>query len=341
MLINPKAQFLQPFSNATSISLDENGNIQAVVGGTCLAELITHGVVRPSTLEKNLDSRIAEIRRNVQRRFTAERMKNCKDYTDYILAISQGREGVLPPITLCSLDPLMGNERGEVCRAAGSPLFAIDGETQLEAVFAAAEENSNIRDGLSLSFILHVVKAPEIAQLYAHDLNAKGRSIKESEVATLNVLSPVISAIKVGVEISGVAGGLSAINRSGEGMGSKFKPYATTYGRLLYLALGVHHGLENSSVSLDSFLKHHSQQGSLPINAETAISTAVSMYLDLPRAQRIALKQEESRALGMVFHTYPDDLTERTAARILHNRARMSGRGPKRERFRALTAGLI
>lgn len=344
MLFDRNARpLLQPLHNATCIQVDAKGDVSCAVGGTTLDELTAVlGVKRPTATEKDLDTRTAEVRRAIQRRFTADRMKNCMDFKAYILGMAQGREGVLPPITFYSKDYLALNDKDEVCRTSGSPIIAIDGETQLEAIFSAADEDPAISSGLQLTFIIHAGKEPEIAQLYTHDLNAKGRSIKEAEVASLNIQSPIVNAIKAGVEASEIEGGMSAINRSGDGMGSKFKPFATTYKRLLNLALGVHHGLEHCNVSLDAFLSTYTHPESLSHGAAVAIADAVTEYLRLPREQRVKLGQTESRALGMVAHAHTDaPLTERCAAKILHNRAGLSGKGPTKEKFRAITAGLI
>lgn len=113
---------------------------------------------RDSENRKKVDSSkllqdMADVREEVQRLFEGQKKKNVQAYAEYIVALSEGAEGITPPITLYTDQQLETEEREEgSCRIQvpwGEQLVAIDGETQL----AARHEAANLREETKQEFV--------------------------------------------------------------------------------------------------------------------------------------------------------------------------------------------
>lgn len=113
---------------------------------------------RDSENKKKVDNskhlqEMAEVREEVQRLFEGQKKKNVQAYAEYIVAISEGADGITPPITLYTDRMLETEEREDgSCRIQvpwGENLVAIDGETQL----AARHEAANLREETKQEFV--------------------------------------------------------------------------------------------------------------------------------------------------------------------------------------------
>jgi DNA sulfur modification protein DndB len=118
-----------------------------------------------------------DIREEVQRLFEGQKKKNVESYAQYIADLSEGAEGITPPITLFTDSQLELEESVDgTCHIQipwGEQLVAIDGETQL----AARHEAANIRPETKQEFVA-VYMCFGRDRLWArqafHDLNTLG-----------------------------------------------------------------------------------------------------------------------------------------------------------------------
>ncbi len=118
-----------------------------------------------------------DIREEVQRLFEGQKKKNVQSYAEYITELSEGSEGITPPITLFTDKSLELEERGDgTCHIQipwGEQLVAIDGETQL----AARHEAGNIRPETKQEFVAVYIcfgRDRLWARQAFHDLNTLG-----------------------------------------------------------------------------------------------------------------------------------------------------------------------
>ena len=137
---------------------------------------------RDSENKKKVDSSkhlqdISDIREEVQRLFEGQKKKNVQAYAEYIVSLSNGEDGITPPITLFTDKNLETEESPDgFCRIQipwGEQLVAIDGETQL----AARHEASNLNPETKNEFVpLYICFGRD--RLWArqafHDLNTLG-----------------------------------------------------------------------------------------------------------------------------------------------------------------------
>lgn len=117
------------------------------------------------------------VREEVQRLFEGQKKKNVGPYSEYIVGLTAGEDGLTPVITLFSEQPLSVEEREDGTGFIQVPwdqrLVAIDGETQL----AARHEAANLQPSTKQEFVpIYVCHGRD--QLWArqsfHDLNTLG-----------------------------------------------------------------------------------------------------------------------------------------------------------------------
>jgi hypothetical protein len=121
---------------------------------------------------------IAEIRNEVQRLFGGSKKRNVESYSEYILSLRDGGDGITPPIMLYSeksLDTAVEAQYqlGGMLVPYGQVLVAIDGETQLAARYMAAEADPATR-GDSVAVIIVHGRTKDWARQAFHDLNVLG-----------------------------------------------------------------------------------------------------------------------------------------------------------------------
>jgi hypothetical protein len=218
-----------------------NGN-RALVSAT-LAVAKNFGIMRPSILESDSASRkeagsegvaLARLRRQVQRDFRSKRKHRATAYADYLQNVASGeRQGGAPPINLYSSLPLI-EEDGVLHIPFDADVFAIDGETQLEARFINAERNPESLNE-DIPFIIWFGITPPHAAQIVHDFNTYANPISEKEMAARNSEGALTQAVRAGLEMSGVQSG--AINFTGHSL--RKKAYAMSFDQLLAVACGV------------------------------------------------------------------------------------------------------
>lgn len=117
------------------------------------------------------------IREEVQRNFEGAKRKNVPSYADYIAAVSEGEEGITPPITLYVEQELDVEEYDNGTALIQLPweykMVAIDGETQLAARHEAANISPDTKHEFVPVYICHGVDVGWARQAF-HDLNALG-----------------------------------------------------------------------------------------------------------------------------------------------------------------------
>lgn len=120
---------------------------------------------------------MSDVREEVQRLFEGQKKKNVQGYAEYIAELSEGGDGITPPITLFTDKILEVEERPDgSCHIQvpwGEQLIAIDGETQL----AARHEAVNLRPETKHEFIAVYIcfgRDRLWARQAFHDLNTLG-----------------------------------------------------------------------------------------------------------------------------------------------------------------------
>jgi DGQHR domain-containing protein len=117
------------------------------------------------------------VRVEVQRLFESAKRKNVIPYAEYIVALSNGEDGITPAITLYSEMKLETDDREDGTGFIQVPwdqrLVAIDGETQLAARHEAANMNPATKKEFVPIYICHGKDQPWARQCF-HDLNTLG-----------------------------------------------------------------------------------------------------------------------------------------------------------------------
>lgn len=122
---------------------------------------------------------IADVRQEVQRLFVGgSKKRNVEPYSQYILALREGEDGITPPIMLYSekqlttqVDPVY--QLGGILVPYDRPLIAIDGETQLAARWLASEAYPETKGDTIAVVIVHGHDKAWARQAF-HDLNVLG-----------------------------------------------------------------------------------------------------------------------------------------------------------------------
>ena len=117
------------------------------------------------------------VREEVQRLFEGAKKKNVGPYSEYIVGLAAGEDGLTPVITLYSEEALKIDEREDGTGFIQVPwelrLVAIDGETQLAARHEAANLNQATKQDFVPIYVCHG-RDPLWARQCFHDLNTLG-----------------------------------------------------------------------------------------------------------------------------------------------------------------------
>ncbi len=120
---------------------------------------------------------LLNVREEVQRLFEGAKKRNVDPYSEYIVALHSGEDGITPVITLYSEGRLEVDERPDGTGFIQIPwdqrLIAIDGETQLAARHEAANREPATKQQFVAVYICHG-KDQLWARQSFHDLNALG-----------------------------------------------------------------------------------------------------------------------------------------------------------------------
>jgi DGQHR domain-containing protein len=118
-----------------------------------------------------------DIREEVQRLFEGAKKKNVDPYSEYIVALHSGEDGITPVMTLYSEGGLEVDDRPDGTGFIQIPwdqrLVAIDGETQLAARHEAANREPPTKQEFVAVYICHGKDQPWARQSF-HDLNTLG-----------------------------------------------------------------------------------------------------------------------------------------------------------------------
>lgn len=121
---------------------------------------------------------LREIRDDVQRLFEGAKAKNVVPYSEYIMDVQQGEDGITPPIILyCEAELVSAVDEkygfGLILVPWERKLVAIDGETQLAARYEAANRDPATKDSHVAVYICHGYSKNWARQAF-HDLNVLG-----------------------------------------------------------------------------------------------------------------------------------------------------------------------
>jgi DNA sulfur modification protein DndB len=137
---------------------------------------------RDTENKKKLDAskeaqELRDVREEVQRLFEGAKRRNVGPYAEYIVALSEGQDGITPPIILYSERQLeiQENEDGTcfIQIPWGEQMVAIDGETQLAARHEAASIKPETKQEFAAVYICHGRDKLWARQAF-HDLNTLG-----------------------------------------------------------------------------------------------------------------------------------------------------------------------
>lgn len=245
------------------------------------------------------EKRVYNLREEIQRAFNKTRRDNVESYKTYINELHNGNiRGAVPNITLyTNASASYDKESGELRIPYGAPLIAIDGETQTAARFRLMSENSDT-GSIPVKFNIHYNIDIDAAKKIVHDLNHEGAKIKESEIASLNVDGAATQLITRGINAGDVP--FEQINRRGDGMGSKTRPFKTTFKRLQSFATGVHYNDVDPKATPETFLKLHNGLDHQSINDEVLIEKGIARLVNFPRETAVKVNPTVARALGIL-----------------------------------------
>lgn len=134
--------------------------------------------------------RIALARASIQRPFDAPRMKNAVKYRDYLIGMRQGKISFCPSVVIfCERATV--DEKNNLIIPPRTPLFAVDGETQLQARFMMMQQFPETAD---IPFKITVIanEPEEFAKITLVDLNTLGNDVKKAITVSLDPRGPVI-----------------------------------------------------------------------------------------------------------------------------------------------------
>ena len=191
-------------------------------GVTSLNQAENFGLLQPSQIEGTTKLQAArkggqvsaakDTRDAVQRTFNKARLLRAEVYSAYIEQVEVGGQyGGPPAVTLYSSVPAQVNDSG-LLLAYGTPVIAIDGETQTEARYLLRDrlpETGNAPFGITMYHGIDDLHAQQIL----HDYNRYGLRVSERQTAAFNHVGPLSKAV---ANVLGVVGMLPEnINRRG------------------------------------------------------------------------------------------------------------------------------
>lgn len=187
---------------------------------------------------------LRDIRDDVQRLFEGQKAKNVESYSDYIIDVHQGADGITPPIILYSEKPLpvAVDDRfgfGAISIPFGQKLVAIDGETQLAARFEAANKEPGTRGGFVAIYICHGRDKGWARQAF-HDLNVLGVRPNTAVSIGMDARDPLTAiAREVEQRVPFFRGRVNKVRRQLRGSDGEIVTIAALRGACITLAEGI------------------------------------------------------------------------------------------------------
>lgn len=139
------------------------------------------------------------VRNQIQRLFEGAKEKNVPSYADYIINLSQGSDGMTPPIILYSPNELETEVDaagiGYIQVRWGTVLAALDGETQLASRFEAAAKDPSSKAGFVAVYLVHGKPAGFARQCF-HDLNVLGVRPNAALAISMDARDPVTAVTR-------------------------------------------------------------------------------------------------------------------------------------------------
>jgi hypothetical protein len=187
---------------------------------------------------------LRDIRDDVQRLFEGQKAKNVESYSDYIVEVHHGADGITPPIILYSEKPLpvAVDDRygfGAISVPFGQKLVAIDGETQLAARFEAANKEPDTRGGFVAIYICHGRDKGWARQAF-HDLNVLGVRPNTAVSIGMDARDPLTAiAREVEQRVPFFRGRVNKVRRQLRGTDREIVTIAALRGGCITLAEGI------------------------------------------------------------------------------------------------------
>jgi DNA sulfur modification protein DndB len=255
---------------------------------------------RDTENKKKLDSskelqELRGIREEVQRLFEGAKRRNVQPYSEYIVALAHGEDGITPVVTLYYSEVLKVDQREDGTAFIQVPwegrLTAIDGETQL----AARHEAANIEPSTKQEFVpIYVCHGKD--ELWArqcfHDLNTLGIRPNAALSIGMDARDPITRVCReVERRVPFLTGRVNKVRRQLRGTDTEITTIAALRGACVTFAKGIN-GV---------------QYGARPVPMEDADLNAIE-------ARAIEWFEALTAALGPVFEDRENNVTASPAA---------------------------
>jgi DGQHR domain-containing protein len=257
------------------------------------------------------------VREEVQRLFEGAKKKNVQPYSEYIVGLAHGEEGITPVITLYSSEKLRVDLRDDGTGFIQVPwdqrLTAIDGETQL----AARHEAANLEPSTKQEFVpIYVCHGRD--QLWArqsfHDLNTLGVRPNAALSIGMDARDPITRVCReVERQVPFLKDRVNKVRRQLRGSDSEITTIAALRGACVTFLKGIN-GVQYGARPVPIENTNISALEARSIEWFIALTEALGPVLE-DRENNITASPAVLAALGAVGH--PLSLTEDAAERSL------------------------
>ncbi len=255
------------------------------------------------------------VREEVQRLFEGAKKKNVQPYSEYIVGLAHGEDGITPVITLYSSDNLQVDQRDDGTAFIQVPweerLTAIDGETQLAARHEAANLEPSTKQEFVPIYVCHGKDELWARQCF-HDLNTLGIRPNAALSIGMDARDPLTRVCReVERRVPFLTGRVNKVRRQLRGTDTEITTIAALRGACVTFAKGIN-GVQYGArpVPMDD-----TDLGAIEARAIEwfeALTTALGPVLE-DRESNVTASPAVLAALGAVGHTlsFTEDPTER------------------------------
>jgi DNA-sulfur modification-associated len=258
---------------------------------------------------------LLSVREEVQRLFEGAKKKNVQPYSEYIVDLAHGEDGITPVITLYSAAQLTVDQREDGTAFIQVPwegrLTAIDGETQLAARHEAANLEPKTKQEFVAIYVCHG-KDELWARQSFHDLNTLGVRPNAALSIGMDARDPVTRVCRaVERRVPFLTGRVNKVRRQLRGADMEITTIAALRGACVTFAKGIN-GVQYGARPVpmdDTDLKTLEERA---IEWFMALTEALGPVLE-DRENNITASPSVLAALGAVGHplSFTNDLAER------------------------------
>jgi DGQHR domain-containing protein len=256
------------------------------------------------------------VMEEVQRLFEGAKKKNVQPYSEYIVGLAHGEDGITPVITLYSSEALRFDQRDDGTAFIQVPweerLTAIDGETQLAARHEAANLEPSTKQEFVPIYVCHGKDELWARQCF-HDLNALGIRPNAALSIGMDARDPLTRVCReVERRVPFLMGRVNKVRRQLRGTDTEITTIAALRGACVTFAKGIN-GVQYGArpVPMDD-----TDLGTIEARAIEwfdALTAALGPVLE-DRENNVTASPAVLAALGAVGH--PLSITEDAAERM-------------------------